>query len=54
MRKRKRKPLRRRETKKTVACGYRRISGRHFSPPENKLIFGWREATTANTSVSAG
>ena len=43
-----REPLRRREAKKIVACEHRRISSRRFSPP------GWREATTENTSVSAG
>ena len=31
-----------------LACGHRRISGPRFSPP------GWREASTGNTSVSAG
>ena len=42
-----REPLRRREGKKIVACGHRRISSRRFFLP------GWREATIENTSVSA-
>ena len=42
-----------RRAKESVACGHRRISGHRFFSSE-KLLFGWREATNGNMSVSAG